>query len=106
MAARHGGVVEGRDIGTVVFPDASLKVYLDASPLARARRRAGERAELTEDDVRRTADELARRDHLDSTRADSPLREAHDAMVLDTTDLTVDEVVAKVIERYRQEVAG
>jgi cytidylate kinase len=104
MAEHGGGVVEGRDIGTVVFPDASVKVYLNASPLARARRRATERNETDETDVQRTADELARRDHLDSTRTDSPLQEAADAMVIDTTDLTVDEVVARVVERYEEEM--
>ncbi len=104
MAEHGGGVVEGRDIGTVVFPDASVKVYLDASPEARARRRAAERDELGEDDVARTAAELARRDRLDSTRADSPLHEAADALVIDTTNLTVDDVVRLVAERYDEEM--
>ena len=104
MAEHGGGVVEGRDIGTVVFPDASVKVFLNASPLARARRRATERNQVDEADVQRTAAELARRDHLDSTRADSPLHEAADAMVIDTTDLTVDDVVSLVAERYEEEM--
>src|SRR6185437_1609844 len=82
-AADHGGgVVEGRDIGTVVFPDAAVKVYLDASPEERARRRQDESAEG-----------VARRDHIDSTRAASPLYLAEDAHHLDTTGRTVDQVV-------------
>lgn len=87
-------VVEGRDIGTVVVPDAELKVYLTASPEARARRRSAEDAT----DVAITAADLARRDHLDSTRAVDPLRRAPDAIVLDTTDLGIDEVVARLRE--------
>ena len=104
MKAHGGGVVEGRDIGTVVFPDAAVKVFLNASPLARARRRATERNEMDEADVQRVAEELARRDHLDSTRDDSPLHEAADALVVDTTDLSVDQVVGIVVERYHREV--
>lgn len=85
-------VVEGRDIGTVVAPDADLKVYLTASPEARAQRRSAEDAT----DVEVTAAELARRDRLDSTRAVDPLRQAPDAVVLDTTNLGIDEVVSRL----------
>jgi cytidylate kinase len=92
IAAAGRVVVEGRDIGTVVAPDADLKVYLTASPEARAQRRSAEDAA----DVTLTAAELARRDHLDSTRATDPLRQAPDAVVLDTTDLGIDEVVARL----------
>ena len=94
---RHGGAVaEGRDMGTVVFPDATLKVYLTASASERARRRAAESGDGV--DVDRVAASIQRRDRLDSQRADSPLTEAPDAVVVDTSDLTVDEVVAKVQE--------
>ncbi|HEX6968199.1 MAG TPA: (d)CMP kinase [Micromonosporaceae bacterium] len=86
-------VVEGRDIGTVVAPDADLKVYLTASPEARAQRRSAEDAA----DVLLTAADLARRDHLDSTRTVDPLRQAPDAIVLDTTDLGIDEVVTRLL---------
>jgi cytidylate kinase len=90
---RGGGVLEGRDIGTVVFPDAKLKVYLTASSEARAARRA--RDERTADRTA-VAAALACRDRLDSTRAHDPLRRADGAYVLDTTDLTIDEVVARL----------
>ena len=83
-------VVEGRDIGTVVVPDADLKVYLTASADERARRRSSENAA----DVAATAADLARRDRLDSTRRTDPLRRADDAVVLDTTALGIDEAVA------------
>ncbi len=87
-------VVEGRDIGTVVWPAARPKVYLTASAQARAQRRAGEVGA----DVDSVAADIARRDNLDSTRADSPLARAADAVDLDTTDLDVDGVVAKLLE--------
>jgi CMP/dCMP kinase len=85
-------VVEGRDIGTVVAPDAVLKVYLTASAYARAARRSAERAA----DHSVTEADLARRDHLDSTRKADPLQQAADAVVLDSTELGIDEVVAEL----------
>lgn len=85
-------VVEGRDIGSVVAPDADLKVYLTASAAARAQRRSAEDAA----DVAATAADLARRDRLDSTRKVNPLQQAPDAVVLDTTELGIDEVVARL----------
>jgi cytidylate kinase len=89
-----GGVVEGRDIGTVVFPHADLKVFLTASEEERARRRQrDDRAP----DVDAVAADLARRDTLDSNRAASPLRSAEDAVVIDTTARTVDDVVDEVV---------
>jgi cytidylate kinase len=94
-AARHGGgVMEGRDIGTVVFPDAALKVYLDASPEVRASRRSKEVSDLAYETV---AADLARRDALDQGREDSPLREAPDAVVIDTSNLNVDQIVDEVL---------
>jgi len=94
--AAHGGsaVVEGRDIGTVVFPGARLKVFLIARPEVRARRRAEETRDAGVDHVQR---DLARRDELDSSRPVSPLTPAADAVVLDTSDLTFDQVVPKII---------
>ncbi|MGF1599285.1 MAG: (d)CMP kinase [Acidimicrobiales bacterium] len=91
---RGGGVLEGRDIGTVVFPRARLKIYLTASPRARAARRA--RDEHTADEAAVAAD-LRRRDRLDSERSADPLRPASDAFVLDTTDLSIDEVVERLV---------
>jgi cytidylate kinase len=88
----QGIVVEGRDIGTVVAPDADLKVYLTASPDERARRRSVEQdAELDT-----TAADLARRDRLDSSRAADPLARAWDAIELDSTELDIDEVVERL----------
>ncbi|WP_328348330.1 (d)CMP kinase [Micromonospora sp. NBC_00421] len=87
-------VVEGRDIGAVVAPDADLKVYLTASEAARARRRSAEDAA----DVTATAADLARRDRLDSTRTVNPLRQTADAVELDTTELGIDEVVTRLRE--------
>lgn len=97
-----GGVVEGRDIGTVVFPHATVKVFLDASDDERARRRqrdelAADRAVAVED-VKAALD---RRDALDSGRKVSPLRAADDAIMIDTTHLDVDAVVADVVARAR-----
>ncbi len=95
-AERGGGVVEGRDIGTVVFPRACLKVYLTASHEARSARRAKEAADLSYDAV---AADIARRDNADSTRAADPMQPAADAVVVDTTGLSVEDVVDEVLER-------
>lgn len=95
VARRGGGVMEGRDIGTVVFPDARLKVYLDASPEVRAARRSKEVADLSYETV---ASDLARRDALDQTRSHDPLRTADDAVVIDTSDLGVEEIVDAIME--------
>jgi cytidylate kinase len=95
----HAGdwVAEGRDIGTVVAPDAELKIYLEADPHERARRRA---AELGADQATVLAEQRLR-DERDRTREASPLRAAPGATVLDTTGLTVEQVVARVVELVR-----
>jgi cytidylate kinase len=96
----HGGVVmEGRDIGTVVFPDADLKIYLDASPEERARRRATDPAHAASKSTILTevATALAERDKSDSTRAVSPLAVAPDAVVIDTTGVAIEEVIERVL---------
>ena len=106
VEAHGGGVVEGRDIGTVVFPDAPVKVFLTASaderasppPARRGRRGAAGRVDAVRDD-------LERRDRLDSSRAASPLVAAGDALRIDTTDRTVDDVVAEIVARYEQAVS-
>jgi cytidylate kinase len=92
QAYGHDLVVEGRDIGSVVFPDTPYKFYVDASPQVRRQRRAaqGER------------DEIAVRDRADSSRLVSPLVIARDAHVIDTSDLTIDEVVDQIIARLKQ----
>lgn len=98
----HGGdaVVEGRDIGTVVFPDAPIKVYLTASPLVRAERRATD-SETEGQDIAEIAEKLAARDHADSTRKTSPLRPAEDAVIIDTGEMTIEEVVERIVTLVR-----
>jgi CMP/dCMP kinase len=100
-------VVEGRDIGTVVAPDALVKAFLTADPAERARRRAAELRrrglEAQAEDVRRAIEE---RDRLDSTRSAAPLRAAEDAVVIDTTDLEADQVVERVLELVKRARAG
>jgi cytidylate kinase len=95
---RGGGVIEGRDIGSVVFPDAELKLYLTASPRTRAERRVAE-AGGDVDEIERA---IAARDHLDSTRADSPLTEASGSVTVDTTGLGIDEVLARIVGLLQQ----
>jgi cytidylate kinase len=101
-AARRGGIVaEGRDIGSVVFPDADFKFFLSASAEVRARRRANE--EKAPERYAEILDDLRRRDHLDSTRADSPLVRAEGAQLIDTDALDAAAVVARVLARVRAE---
>jgi CMP/dCMP kinase len=101
----EGGVVEGRDIGTVVFPDAPVKVFLTASDEERANRRhRDEQAAARSTGVAEVRESLARRDALDSGRAASPLRAADDALVLDTTGRSIDDVVSEIVDRFRARV--
>jgi cytidylate kinase len=103
LGARGNLVMEGRDIGTVVFPAAPVKFYLTAAPAERARRRAGELAARGEHvDEAALARELAERDRRDSERAHSPLRPAPDAVVLDTTALPLDAVVDAMEREVRR----
>jgi CMP/dCMP kinase len=95
-------VVEGRDIASVVAPDADLKVYLTASSAARAQRRSAESSA----DVAATEADLARRDQLDSSRAADPLRQASDAIEVDTTGMDIDQVVAYVLELLNSKVSS
>jgi len=110
LAGEAGAVLEGRDIGTAVFPDAPVKVFLDASAAVRAARRAGDTdagvvvttggpATATVDAV---AADLARRDRLDSSRAASPLQAADDAVHLDSSTLDADQVVDRVLDLARR----
>lgn len=96
---RAGGVLlDGRDIGTAVFPDADFKFYVDAAPHARARRRHEELvAAGVEADLETIESEIRSRDAADSTRADSPLVRAHDAVLVDTTDLDADGAVSRML---------
>ena len=100
MGVRGGVVMEGRDIGTVVFPTADLKIYLDASPEERARRRASDPGHASGQGgsvVQEVASALAERDLSDSTRKVSPLAMAADAILIDTTGLPIEDVVARVL---------
>ncbi len=97
IARQSAVVMTGRDIGTVVLPDADLKIYLDASLEVRARRRYLEiLARGGQDDYEQVLQAMRRRDEIDSTRAIAPLRPAEDAVVVDTTDLTIEQVLEKV----------
>ena len=91
--ARGGGVIEGRDIGTVVFPDAIAKLFLTANPRVRAERRVAE----VGGDVDEIEAQIVERDRLDSTRSDSPLAESSDAIVIDTSEKSVGEVVDELV---------
>ncbi len=104
QAGRAGGMVmEGRDIGTNVFPDAELKVYLDASPEARARRRVGQlKAQGTEADYSGILDFIIKRDAQDSGRKNNPLRKADDAHYLDSTEMPREKVVESIVELYKR----
>ena len=107
MGAKGGLVAEGRDIGTVVFPQAEVKIYLDASPEERARRRVeeinsrGGKANLEE-----TLAETKERDQRDQQRALAPLRKSEDAIVVDSTSLDIDQVVSRIQETIRTRVVG
>jgi len=101
IATHGGGVVEGRDIGTVVAPDAALKVFLEADEGERASRRHTQEQVLG---LEATQEDLRRRDAFDSGRAASPLVVAADAVVVDTTGRSIDQVVAEVIARFREVV--
>jgi cytidylate kinase len=105
IGAQGGVVMEGRDIGTVVFPDATVKVYLDASADERARRRANDTAHSGGGAGQAAvAAALAARDRSDTTRPASPLTVAQDAVVIDTTDVPVDEVVRRVLDLVQRQL--
>ena len=103
LGARRDIVMDGRDIGTTVFPDADLKIFMTADPLVRANRRfaeltgKGEQVSLEE-----IIENLAHRDHIDSTREESPLRQAEDAIVLDNSNLTQDQQLEFVLKEYQK----
>ncbi|MEV6327211.1 (d)CMP kinase [Streptomyces sp. NPDC051909] len=102
-SAEVGIVVEGRDIGTTVLPDADLKIFLTASPEARAARRSGE---LKGADVAATQQALIKRDAADSSRKTSPLAKAGDAVEVDTTELTLDQVIECVVTLVEEKRTG
>lgn len=103
LGRRRNIVMDGRDIGTTVFPDANLKIFMTASPEVRAHRRFAELSakgeQVSMDDVRQN---LAHRDHIDSTREESPLRQAEDAIVLDNSHLTQEQQLQMVLDEYKK----
>jgi cytidylate kinase len=101
-------VMEGRDIGTVVFPDADVKIYLDASSEERARRRSNDPAHAVEgeQDLSSVADAMGARDRLDTTRETSPLTRAADAVYIDTTGVAIERVVESVLRVVENARAG
>ena len=99
IADHNGGVVEGRDIGSVVFPDATLKVYLTASPLVRAQRRVAQTGGVVE----QIADAIAARDSQVSTRSDSPLLKTDDAITIDTSNRSIDQVLDQIVALLPQQ---
>lgn len=98
VLSHGGGVVEGRDIGTVVIPHADLKIFLTASPEVRATRRVGQSG----GNVSEVAAAIRDRDHIDSTREDSPLRPDDASIEVDSSDKTIDEVVSEIVSHYRE----
>ena len=103
----RGVVVDGRDIGTIVFPEAPLKIFLTATPDERARRRLFQRGEAVDVElVRQESKALAARDAADSNRRIAPLRPATDAVLLDTTTLTLEQQVTRVVELARELFPG
>ena len=102
VATRGGGVIEGRDIGTVVFPDATLKVFLTASPEVRARRRVAESG----GDIDAIARSIAERDRLDTSRIDSPLMTADGSVSVDTSDMSISDVVEKLLSLVAERESG
>jgi cytidylate kinase len=107
MGALGDIVMEGRDIGTTVFPNADVKIFLDADPAERARRRASDPAHTAQAaPVASIASAMEARDHQDRTRAASPLASAPDAVHIDTTHMSVDQVVAEVLAVVREKAKG
>jgi len=107
IAARASVVMEGRDIGTVVFPEADVKIYLDAAPETRVQRRMRELSERGRPlSCDRVAEEIQQRDQRDRNRAEAPLMQAPDAVYLDTTHMTIEEVEQAVLKLIRERVSN
>lgn len=107
MGEQKGIVMDGRDIGTVVFPHAELKLFITASPEVRAQRRVDElRAKGEQVSYEEVLANIKSRDHIDSTREESPLRQAPDAIVLDNSNMTIDEQKAWLLVQYKKAIEG
>jgi len=105
LGANGGVVMEGRDIGTAVFPHADVKIFLDADPTVRAERRVLQNGSKSAEETERVQAEIAARDERDRTRATSPLVPADNAVIVDTTHKTIDEVIAEVEQLVAQKLA-
>ena len=107
MGENKGIVMDGRDIGTVVFPDAELKLFVTASPEVRAKRRVDElEAKGIPASYEEVLENVKKRDYIDSTREESPLRQADDALVLDNSHMTLDEQKAWLLEQYHKAIGS
>ena len=106
MGSNGGVVMEGRDIGTAVFPNADVKVFLDADARIRAERRVAQNGTLTPEEAQRTIEDLVLRDQRDRTRAVSPLVPAADAVIIDSTNLTIDEALASIEQLVLSKLRG
>jgi cytidylate kinase len=107
LGANGGVVMDGRDIGTVVFPDADVKFYLDASAEERGRRRYAELREKGMDvDLERITSEIRERDRQDSGRTIAPLRKAEDAVLIDSSSMTIDAVLAAMLSHIERRKCG
>lgn len=106
MASKRSVVMDGRDIGTVVLPQATLKIYQIASVEARAKRRYEENLQkgFSKESLEEIKQDIERRDKIDSTRANSPLKQAEDAILLDTSDLTIEEEIHEILVLFRKKV--
>jgi cytidylate kinase len=106
MGKRKGIVMDGRDIGTVVFPQAELKIFMTADSMERAKRRQQELLEQGQlVPLEEVLDNLKKRDFIDSTRTESPLKQAPDAVVVDTTYVTLDEQVEYILQLFNSTIA-
>lgn len=106
MGKAKGVVMDGRDIGTVVFPDAELKIFVTASPEVRAKRRMDELvAKGEEASYEEVLENVKKRDHIDSTREEGPLRQAADALVLDNSNMSIPEQKAWLMEQYNKAIS-
>ena len=107
MAKRYSVMMDGRDIGTVVFPDAELKLFVTASPEVRAKRRVDElEAKGIPASYEEVLENVKKRDYIDSTREESPLRQADDALVLDNSHMTLEEQKAWLLEQYHKAIGS
>lgn len=103
IAGERPSILDGRDIGTVVLPDARLKIFLTASPEVRAKRRLHDEKNTSEESYEEILEAIKRRDTIDSTRAVDPLRQAEDAIYLDSSDMSIDQTVEAILDLWRRQ---